>query len=87
VDGGIQFEWHAGRKEMEIEVDRDGQAHMLGTDPRGTVVFDATLSLADARAIGDARVALHRLSERMSAGLSASAPSHFDSWRSSADRM
>lgn len=71
VDGGIQLEWHAGGEDIEMEVDRDGHAHVLGTDQRGEVVLDTLLSLADGHAIAKARVALRQLSERITAGLSA----------------
>ena len=65
-DGGLQMEWHAGRS-VEIEIDAEGDAHVLITGESGELVANEALTsenevlLARTReAIEDMSIALTR---------------------------
>lgn len=64
-DGGIQVEWHAGREAVEIEVDAEGDAHLLVTDRTGAIVVNAELPPGDNAGFAAARRAVERLSARL----------------------
>lgn len=64
-DGGIQIEWHAGSQGVEIEVDTEGDAHLLVTDETGAIVINAELAPDDNAGFAAARRAVERLSSRL----------------------
>lgn len=64
-DGGLQIEWHAGRESVEIEVDGEGAAHLLVTDPEGTIVVNDELMPHGPADPATARRAVERLSTRL----------------------
>lgn len=64
-DGGLQIEWHAGSESVEVEVDAEGDAHLLVTDAAGAIVVNAELPPDDAGGFAAARQAVERLSARL----------------------
>jgi hypothetical protein len=62
-DGGVQAEWHFDRHSVEIEVDADGEAHVLATSPTGDVVLEGTLNASDR---DEALLAVRRLLRELS---------------------
>lgn len=64
-DGGLQIEWHAGRQAVEIEVDGDGDAHLLVTDEEGTIVVNDELVPKGRADLSTARLYVERLSTRL----------------------
>lgn len=64
-DGGLQMEWHAGPQAVEIEVDAEGDAHLLVTDESGAIVVNAELPPHDRADFTTARQAVERLSARL----------------------
>jgi hypothetical protein len=64
-DGGMQVEWHAGREAVEIEVDAEGDAHLLVTDETGAIVMNTELPPDDSAGFAAARRAVERLSARL----------------------
>ena len=65
ADGGIQIEWHAGRESVEIEVDAEGDTHLLVTDETGAITVNAELPSDDRAGFAAARQAVERLSARL----------------------
>lgn len=41
-DGGIQVEWYAEGDEIEVEIDRTGEAHVLAESAEGTTLAEGT---------------------------------------------
>ena len=64
-DGGLQIEWHAGRLAVEIEVDGEGEAHLLAINQDGVVDVNDELALDDDAGLAAARRAVERLSARL----------------------
>ncbi len=64
-DGGLQIEWHAGHEAVEIEVDGEGAAHLLVTDPEGAIVVNDELMPHGPADPASARRAVERLSTRL----------------------
>jgi hypothetical protein len=64
-DGGVQLEWHVGSS-VEIEVDAEGEAHLLVADDSGEIVINEELSLSDAVLIARVRTILEDLADRLS---------------------
>lgn len=64
-DGGLQLEWHAGRESVEVEVDGEGDAHLIVTDEGGEIVVNAELPPDDRAGFVAARKAVERLSARL----------------------
>ena len=70
VDGGIQFEWHAGPDTVEIEIDPAGRAYGFVSGPDGSALDDA-INDHDEGELAVVRDAVRRLSSR-AAGADAS---------------
>lgn len=62
-DGGVQAEWHFDRNSIEIEVDGDGEAHVLATSPAGDVILEGSLNASDR---DDVLIAVRRLLRELS---------------------
>ncbi len=64
-DGGLQFEWHAGRESVEVEVDEEGSPHALVTDRAGRITLHTVFDLGDRATISAVRRAVDSLSMRL----------------------
>jgi hypothetical protein len=66
-DGGVQLEWHLGffGSSVEIEVDAEGEAHLLVADDSGEIVINKEMSLSGAVLIARARTILEDLADRL----------------------
>lgn len=63
-DGGVQLEWHAGAS-VEIEVDAEGDAHVLVVDDRDKILLNEDLNPADAALLDRIRSELQKLERRL----------------------
>ena len=65
-DGGLQIEWHIGGNDIEIEVDCDGEVHVLATTTSGETIAEGVVD-ADAgpALLASVRDFLRRLSMRL----------------------
>ncbi len=65
-DGGIQVEWHVGGNSIEIEIDAEGEPHVLAQTSDGETIVEGVIALeqADARLL-EARNFLQTLSARL----------------------
>jgi len=65
-DGGLQVEWHVGGNSVEVEVDAQGEPHLLASTSDGTVIVEGVVALGepDPRLL-TARRFLQRLSARL----------------------
>jgi len=67
IDGGIQLEWYAAGDEISIEIDSDGEAHVLAFR-NGDLEIEGLLSLnGESEICSSARNFLKTLSQRVAA--------------------
>jgi hypothetical protein len=63
-DGGIQAEWHVGGNHIEVEIDGDGEAHILAQDIDGAYVAEGIITPEHPEVLMSAREFLQVLSAR-----------------------
>lgn len=64
-DGGIQVEWHVGGNHIEVEIDRDGEAHVLARASNGAYVTEGIVTQEAPEVLSSARDFLQELSARL----------------------
>jgi len=50
-DGGIQFEWHVGGNDIEIEVDGGGEAHAVAVTADDNILFEGEIAIDQTRSL------------------------------------
>jgi len=63
-DGGLQLEWHA-HESVEIEVDADGDVHVMTTDEAGEIALNREFEIDDDSVLSQVRDAIRHLSARL----------------------
>ena len=46
-DGGLQVEWHVGGNSIEVEVDAQGEPHLLARASDGTTIVEGVIALGE----------------------------------------
>lgn len=46
-DGGLQVEWHVGGNSVEVEVDAQGEPHLLASTSDGTTIVEGVIALGE----------------------------------------
>jgi hypothetical protein len=64
-DGGIQAEWHVGGNHIEVEIDGNGEAHVLAQTSDGAYVTNGVVTQDDPDVLTSARELLQVLSARL----------------------
>ena len=67
-DVGLQFEWLVAGRALEVEVDADGDAHVLATGPDGAIVINENLDPRQTGSLATLGRAVRELSARLVGG-------------------